>query len=192
MAPTAEGSRLVRGAAPRAVIALLVVLGLSSGAIDRSGAPSVTAADVLPTASPMLDAPHAGVIRDGVVRLGLGDHVVIDGRLSLSFTAVVEDSRCPTDVQCVWEGQATVEVAASAVGLEPATLGLSTHPDFGSVATYDGAAIELLDLLPYPTSTGLDGPYEVLLRVSHVPEASPPVGLPGPTPGSAGTSTPPG
>jgi len=34
--------------------------------------------------------------------------VVNDAKISLTFESVSEDSRCPSDVQCIWEGDAVV------------------------------------------------------------------------------------
>jgi hypothetical protein len=41
-----------------------------------------------------------------------------EGLLRLTFVQVMEDSRCPVDVTCVWEGNARIRVGA-AVGMGP-------------------------------------------------------------------------
>lgn len=45
--------------------------------------------------------------QSGEVALALGASGSLDG-LALSFDEVVEDSRCPSDIDCVWEGRALV------------------------------------------------------------------------------------
>ena len=43
---------------------------------------------------------------------GLGQYAQVDG-LRIRPIRVVEDSRCPTDVQCVWAGRLVVETEVS-------------------------------------------------------------------------------
>ncbi|HSM14607.1 MAG TPA: hypothetical protein VLA66_11125 [Thermoanaerobaculia bacterium] len=51
---------------------------------------------------------------DGGFVLAVGEQARAgDGPLLVRFVRVVEDSRCPTGVTCVWAGRAVVEVAAS-------------------------------------------------------------------------------
>jgi hypothetical protein len=85
--------------------------------------------------------------------LGVGESAHVDGGLAITFDSVSEDSRCPSDVQCVWEGNAAVAVEVRASGETPATLSLNTNPALGAEATYVGYSIELLALAPYPRTT---------------------------------------
>lgn len=54
-------------------------------------------------------------------RLALGEAVEREGH-RIAFVSVVEDSRCPTGVQCVWAGTAKIQVTIDG---EPAVLTLS-------------------------------------------------------------------
>src|SRR5688572_20468035 len=36
--------------------------------------------------------------------------IAVRGELKLEFVSVLEDSRCPADVQCIWAGNARVKV----------------------------------------------------------------------------------
>jgi hypothetical protein len=48
------------------------------------------------------------------VALKLGQRVVIDGgKLNIQFVKVLEDSRCPRNVTCVWQGQAVSSLEIS-------------------------------------------------------------------------------
>ena len=76
----------------------------------------------------------------------------IDGeQLTLRFAAINEDSRCPSDVQCVQAGQATITLRLAKDGAEVATRTL-TLPG-AEVATYLNYTVTLLELAPYPVST---------------------------------------
>ncbi len=99
--------------------------------------------------------------------LGYAEHRSVDrDTLTLTFTAVIEDSRCPTGVQCVQAGQASIALQASADGSASQELTLTVPtPD---TATYAGYSIQLLSLDPYPVA---DQPtetekYEATLVVS--------------------------
>ena len=59
-----------------------------------------------------LEVPEIGI------RIPIGETVVVQG-VSLSFVEVLEDSRCPEDVTCVWAGRARIAVRVKAPGREP-------------------------------------------------------------------------
>ena len=49
------------------------------------------------------------------VELAYGEEIQIPGTvLRVAFLGVAEDSRCPVDVTCVWEGDAAVEIGLTA------------------------------------------------------------------------------
>lgn len=83
-----------------------------------------------------------------------GQQVTIRGAdLRLRFTDVLEDSRCPTDVECFWTGQARIVVDADLGQDTPTTLEFNTNPAPGQgKLTNDvgGYTIELQSLDPYP------------------------------------------
>lgn len=87
---------------------------------------------------------------------------------ALQFLDVVEDSRCPEGVTCVWEGRAKVRLSASnPQGLSATqvlTLPYAGMTDEDS-AVWDvgGVVVELLDVLPM---SGPEAPREVRLRVT--------------------------
>jgi len=71
--------------------------------------------------------------------------------LSLRFQEVLEDSRCPSNVECAEAGQARILIYVTQVGQSPATLELNTNPPLKQdVVTYADIQIRLLDLNPYP------------------------------------------
>lgn len=60
-----------------------------------------------PPPAPTPDAPPAPT--SGTVVLGYGDEATVAPGAQLRFLRVVNDSRCPKDVQCVWAGEVTIE-----------------------------------------------------------------------------------
>jgi hypothetical protein len=86
---------------------------------------------------------------DEVFSLRVGETARITGTaISLTFRRVAEDSRCPTSVVCVWEGNGRV-VLRLAGGPAPLEAELNTSLEPTS-ASYGGHMIELLALDPYP------------------------------------------
>ena len=50
---------------------------------------------------------------NNTVTIGLEKQVKIpNSKVSIQFKDILEDSRCPVDVTCVWEGVATVDIEA--------------------------------------------------------------------------------
>lgn len=91
----------------------------------------------------------------GTLTLDVGDAATLPGTsITLFFQAVTEDSRCPTDVVCVWEGNAQVAVTlASAAGRLDSRLNTTSEPrriEFG------GVALTLASLAPYPAGQPID------------------------------------
>jgi len=88
------------------------------------------------------------------ISIELGKTKTIPGsKLSLQFKEVVEESRCPVDVTCVWEGIAIVDIAATS-GSEKADLQIATR-DFEQKnvkksASFAGYRVTLVELKPQP------------------------------------------
>ena len=55
------------------------------------------------------------------------------GQLQIAFRAVSQDSRCPTDVTCVWAGDATIRIDAAFARMAWTPLELHTGVDPRSV-----------------------------------------------------------
>lgn len=71
--------------------------------------------------------------------------------LTIRFVGVTEDSRCPSDVQCVWAGNAIARLALGATATPGMDAGLNTMLDPKS-ASYAGYRISLTGLRPVPRS----------------------------------------
>ncbi len=72
--------------------------------------------------------------------------------LRIRFAEVTEDSRCPTDVQCVWAGNAAVRLEVSRGGRRSRSLTLNTSGNSPTVK-YGNYEIKLVELKPHPKST---------------------------------------
>lgn len=102
------------------------------------------------------------------VTLAPGEGVTVqDGRerLDLQFAAVVEDSRCPVDVTCVWAGQATVRVHLGARGTHDIVTGAGAP----GVVEVDGWRVEVVTVEPEPHSERpiAAGDYRVTFRIGQ-------------------------
>lgn len=93
--------------------------------------------------------------------------------IQVTLSAVLEDSRCPTDVVCVWEGRASILVRVegadpSPVALELTLPGTASAPASGGVGGY---VVVFHSLAPYPTSTTAIDPsaYRATLTVERAP-----------------------
>jgi hypothetical protein len=87
-------------------------------------------------------------------QLGGGQDALIRGeKLRVRFTDVLEDSRCPTQVECFWTGQARIAIEVRPDGSGPTTVQFNTNPAPGQTvkaATVGQYSIELQSLEPYP------------------------------------------
>jgi len=104
-------------------------------------------------ASTGLDAELRGVPNDTVITLRLGQEVrAPDIVMTIAFLAVRHDSRCPTDVVCVWQGNAEVEigVAFGEGPTVPYVLNTGLEPRSANPGTYQ---LTLVELRPAPVST---------------------------------------
>jgi hypothetical protein len=89
----------------------------------------------------MADGPadQAPAEAPGVVEARLGETVRL-GDLSVRPIAVLEDSRCPSDVQCVWAGRLRLRTVISGVGETELILGQPFALPGGGTLTLVAAA----------------------------------------------------
>jgi len=80
--------------------------------------------------------------------------------ITVTFLNVTSDSRCPSDVTCIWQGQAGIEVGVQKGEVE-STLSLSIGGDSTpEESIFDAYLIQLVDISPYPISTKIIQPEE--------------------------------
>jgi len=76
-------------------------------------------------------------------------------QINLTFERIIEDSRCPEGVHCIWAGVAAVELTAMGTFTRPQTLNIATTnlPDkqYAKTVVFNGYSIRLDALTPYPS-----------------------------------------
>jgi hypothetical protein len=91
--------------------------------------------------------------------------------LDIQFTDVIGDSRCPSETQCVFQGQVeiTLHVVRGDRDLGNVNLIRQAGLENAAIAKLDGYSIQLLDVKPYPkTAQSIDlSDYTAILEVSH-------------------------
>lgn len=100
--------------------------------------------------------------------LRVGETRLVSGTsTALGVVEVVEDSRCPTGVQCVWEGRVRM-----ALRLGETAVTLAADSSFAA----NGLVVRLDSVTPYPASTSRNAVPEYRAFVTVVKEAglSPP------------------
>ncbi len=136
-----------------ATITIVTIIGLIATACEPSSDTPPT-----PGSSPLAQ-PTPTVHR---VEVGLGESVELpDQGIGISFDRVVEDSRCPANVVCVWAGEAVIELTVTETD-KSAVVRLSLEPGSGIETPWTKASssqpgsedisMRLISLEPYPGS----------------------------------------
>jgi hypothetical protein len=93
-------------------------------------------------------------VPNGVFKIPLGE-TIIRGGVSITFSEILEDSRCPSEVTCVWAGKAKVRVLLSMPGDETKEVvvvfekGKQTN-----IASKKDCVFTAMELVPYPAKAG--------------------------------------
>ncbi|WP_339134702.1 MAG: hypothetical protein WGN25_16070 [Candidatus Electrothrix sp. GW3-4] len=82
------------------------------------------------------------------IELRSGASKKVSNDLTIRLNTVLEDSRCPTNVECAWEGNAEILLELSGGDLE--STHLNTGGQFPKTEVYNGYTITLEDLKPHP------------------------------------------
>jgi hypothetical protein len=99
---------------------------------------------------------------------------VDDGDLQLTLVAVDEDSRCPKEMLCVWQGRARIRLQATLNGADQGQIAMTTTVIQGrGPSTADVAVgpytLRLVGMTPYPSVNQKPTPdqYVALLRLTR-------------------------
>lgn len=136
---------------PEPELQATVTASLQEIAQARSVLPTATVIPTPALATP-LPSPPVEITLDEPFTLKIDQRgaLLADG-LTIEFSAVLEDSRCPRQVDCVWAGQARLVIDVWLTGVEPTTFELNTNPASNqAVISYDEYQIQLQSLDPYP------------------------------------------
>ena len=92
-----------------------------------------------------------------LIRVPLGETVKL-GDVSVKFAQVLEDSRCPKDVTCIWGGRARVRLVVTMTDKAPAQheiiIGETKPGESANPVLYDsdGIYLKVSAVTPHPTS----------------------------------------
>lgn len=124
---------------PRLAIGLLLALFLSGCSL------------LPPQNVPEHDVIDAQLGEPFTLRLHQTAHLT-DAPLRVRFSEVTEDSRCPSDVVCVWAGRAILSLRLDESGKEPVDLAVALPSESLRPPGHDRYRITLQSLAPYPTT----------------------------------------
>jgi len=101
-----------------------------------------------------------------LVKIAVGETITFK-KAAVKFLKVVEDSRCPADVNCIWEGQAIVLVEVTEIGKESRQVELFYGKKmYNVILSSKGYSIKGMSLTPYPPSAN-SGKMDYELLVSE-------------------------
>lgn len=115
----------------------------------------------------------------GILYFKEGESIFLkDQEMSFFFKKMLEDSRCPKGVNCVWEGVATAEVELMGSYTRPVKVKLSTvdspQKGYNNKAIFNGYQYTLVQADPHPTSSSgfreNSGRYVIGVRIDKVAE----------------------
>lgn len=111
-------------------------------------------------------APPVDASLDDTLTLALGaSSATSDGGLRVTFVELVSESRCPTDVVCVWQGDAAVKLSGTTkAGLIESTIHTGVDPRTMEVGGYQ---LRLLDVRPYPRQAPSTQAKSVVVRITR-------------------------
>jgi hypothetical protein len=97
-----------------------------------------------------------------------GQAVTKNGRLTVKFLELIEDSRCPEDVNCIWAGVGRIKIQLSKNG-KSSEFELNTNQR-DKPAVFQGYSVTLIDLEPRQSRTSKYSPsaYSATLTVSKI------------------------
>ena len=126
----------------RSVAAVLGFVLCALGVLAcADGARGTTGGRHNPTAGPGVPVGSEFTLRVGETA------TIADTGLRVGYLKLIEDSRCPPEVTCVWEGDAVVRVSLIVAGeTEPAIRELHTYDNLPQHAEQAGYRVELLEV----------------------------------------------
>ncbi|MEV5827339.1 hypothetical protein AB0L25_17345 [Spirillospora sp. NPDC052242] len=121
-----------------------------------AGAAGCGAANATPPDGPAPGGDGGRTVRAGEeFTLAPGGAARTADGFAVRFTGVPEDSRCPQEVDCAWEGDATVTVEITAAGASPVARELHTNRRFATATAAGGRTVRLLGLAPAARQGGV-------------------------------------
>jgi hypothetical protein len=102
-----------------------------------------------------------------VVKVRLNQTIALEGT-SITFLEVIEDSRCPNGVDCIWAGEAKVLIRIGTVDGALVEKKLTFKNEMSVIAgLFNNKELQFLQLTPYPDANISEAekePYALLMR----------------------------
>jgi beta-galactosidase/beta-glucuronidase len=114
--------------------------------------------------------PGSSSARDATIVLQYGNSTQVNSDLRVAFAQVVDDSRCPASVVCVWQGNGAVRLdITTGRGAQSVTLNTAGAINFPNEASAAGYTFTLLGLDPQRQTTDAIPPqqYRATIRVTR-------------------------
>lgn len=108
-----------------AILAMLLLLPVACATPDN-------------TTKPTADAESKPTVDDSRVTLNLGQSTQLSDGSELRYTSLINDSRCPVDVQCIWAGDAEIALRWKPTRGSARDLRLHTSPQGGATSARIG------------------------------------------------------
>jgi hypothetical protein len=108
--------------------------------------------------------------KTGEVKLRVAQEKTAPGTaIKIKFLSIVEDSRCPEGVNCIWAGVAKIKIQLRKTGKPAKEFELNTNQMDKSI-TFEGHTIKLVTLTPYPKSgsTTNAAAYSAMLTITKL------------------------
>lgn len=107
---------------------------------------------------------------ENTLPVGIGQETEFSGKsvTKVKFAEVLEDSRCPEGVDCLWAGNARIALELYFNDKEPLKIEMDTNGPKSTVE-FEGGAITIVSLDPYPKAdTQIDrSAYKVSLQIKE-------------------------
>jgi len=95
------------------------------------------------------------IVGSGTTNIALNESITMED-VTITFTEIIEDSRCPSDATCIWAGRAKVAVTVSEKGKAKQKRVITFDPtdENSNKSLYEGNEFSIMAtaLNPYPTS----------------------------------------
>ena len=120
------------------------------------------------------DETNLKAAQNGIIYLNEGENKFLkEYGMNITFKKMIEDSRCPEGVNCIWAGVATAEIEVMGVETRPMKIKISTMQDaskgYFASQNFNGYQIEMANLTPYPKADqglkSLEGKYKIGIKI---------------------------
>lgn len=152
----------------QALLLIGALLLSSCGSAGRvASLPATRIADAQPTIAPAIAVGQPFALR-------LGETARIDeAGLSVTAQQILEDSRCPADAYCIWQGRVVIAGALS-LGGQAQSFSLGTLGGFADAPVQVAAGaftLSIVDVAPYPENHApiSAADYLLTLRLDRMP-----------------------